>query len=261
MKLKYLNLLICFTSLIIISSCKHHKEIQKAKAEEKAIVTPASFSLYDSLTIHTFKYHTLSAKIKTEFKGNDGSELSLMITLRSVSDSAIWMSASPALGIEAVRILFTPDSIKVMDKINGRYLRESYAFLKSFTTAEINYEMIQNIITGNAAFMNKTFATDSITNYYKSHCNTNTLQENLVVTKLFRILGNIITDISTQDKINIQYADFQFVETEYLPFDIQVEALSKGKKASLLLNYTNVSVNAPVDIKFNIPSSYTKMKY
>ena len=261
MNRNYLYLLICLSGFITLSACKHHKEIQKAKAEEKAIVTPSSFSLFDSVITHSYKYHTLNAKVKTEFKGNDGSELSLMITLRSVSDSAIWMSASPALGIEAVRILFTRDSIKVMDKINGRYLRESYDFLKSFTTAEINYAMIQNILTGNAAFMNAALATDSITNYYKAHCNSITLQENLVVTKLFRILDNIITDNATQDKINIKYADFQYVETEYLPFDIQIEALSKGKKATILFNYTNVSVNVPVEIKFNIPSSYTKMKY
>ncbi len=261
MNLKNPALALIITALFIFSACKHHKQIQRAKADEKPIIVPASLSLFDSLVIHGFNYRTMSAKIKTDFKINDGSEINLAITMRAVHDSAIWMSASPALGIEAARILFTRDSIKIMDKIHGEYAKESYAFLKRFSEADITFDMLQNMLTGNAAFLNRGIKTDSVTTSYQAHCNQSTMLEELTASRIFRVMSNIITDNINKDKINITYGDFQFVEFEYLPFDISIEALSKGKKATILLNYSNVSVNLPVEIKFNIPSSYTKMHY
>ena len=149
------SLIFCALFVLTLSACKQRKQVQRAKTEDKPIVTPAAFSLYDSLTTHNFNYKTMSAKIKTEFKGNDGTDIGLMITMRAVHDSAIWMSASPALGIEAARILFTRDSIKIMDKIHGEYAVESYKFLNKFSEAEITFDMLQNILTGNPAFLNK----------------------------------------------------------------------------------------------------------
>ena len=121
--------------------------------------------------------------------------------------------------------------------------------------------MLQNILTGNAAFINNGLKTDSISSYYVAHCAQNELLQELKVSKLFRVFANVIYDMNTHDRINVSYGDFQFVETEYLPFDTKVEATSNGKSAKLVLNYNNVIVNAPVEIRFNIPNSYSKMKY
>jgi hypothetical protein len=171
------------------------------------------------------------------------------------------MSASPALGIEAARILFTPDSIKIMDKIHGEYAIESYSFLKKYTQAEITFSMLQNIFTGNPAFMNDSLVTDSVTNIFQAHNSQNGLLQTLYINKVFRIIHNMLTDENTGDFINVFYGDFQYVETEYFPFDIHIDAHSKDKMVSILMNYSNVSVNGPVELRFNIPSSYTKMKY
>ncbi len=246
---------------LLVSSCSQKKEIQRSTNNDRDITTSSKFSLLDSLQLHRFTYHTLAAKIKTAFINSDGSDINLTITLRSVSDSAIWMSASPALGIEAARILFTNDSIKIMDRINHEYAIVSYSFLKRFSQTEINFPMLQNILTGNAAFINNGLKTDSISSYYVAHCAQNELLQELKVSKLFRVFANVIYDMNTHDRINVSYGDFQFVETEYLPFDTKVEATSNGKSAKLVLNYNNVIVNAPVEIRFNIPNSYSKMKY
>jgi hypothetical protein len=253
--------MLSLTTFFFMSACKQRKQIQRANAENKTIIPASSFSLYDSLKIHSFNYKTLSAKINTNFKSSDGNEIGLMITMRAIHDSAIWMSASPALGIEAARILFTRDSIKIMDKINGQYAMESYSFLKKFSEADISFDMLQNILMGNAAFLDADVKTDSITKFYMAHCFQSNLLEELTATRVFRIMGNIIIDKFNQDKINITYSDMQFVEYEYLPFHTKIETLSNGKSATILLNYSNVAVNLPVEIKFNIPSSYTKMNH
>lgn len=61
-----------------------------------------------------------SAKAGVELTLPDGSK-SFKAQIRSVQDSAAWVSVVPALGIEVARVLLTPDSLKLMDKLNDQY--------------------------------------------------------------------------------------------------------------------------------------------
>ncbi|MFN6115530.1 MAG: DUF4292 domain-containing protein [Flavobacteriales bacterium] len=61
-----------------------------------------------------------SAKAAVEVNLPDGSK-SFKAQVRSVQDSAVWVSVVPALGIEVARILLTVDSVKMLDKLNDQY--------------------------------------------------------------------------------------------------------------------------------------------
>jgi hypothetical protein len=61
-----------------------------------------------------------SAKADVELSMHD-EQRSFKAHLRSVQDSAVWASVVPLLGIEAARVLLTPDSLKIMDRINDQY--------------------------------------------------------------------------------------------------------------------------------------------
>jgi hypothetical protein len=60
------------------------------------------------------------AKADVELKGPDGDK-SFNAHIRSVHDSAAWVSVTPALGIEVARAVLTADSLKLMDKMNDHY--------------------------------------------------------------------------------------------------------------------------------------------
>jgi hypothetical protein len=61
-----------------------------------------------------------SAKADVELSMPD-QQRSFKAHLRSVHDSAAWVSVVPLLGIEAARVLLTRDSLKIMDRVNDRY--------------------------------------------------------------------------------------------------------------------------------------------
>lgn len=61
-----------------------------------------------------------SAKADVELSMPD-EQRSFKAHLRSVQDSAAWVSVVPLLGIEAARVLLTRDSLKILDKVNDRY--------------------------------------------------------------------------------------------------------------------------------------------
>jgi hypothetical protein len=61
-----------------------------------------------------------SAKANVELELPDGNK-SFKAHIRSTRDSAAWVSVVPALGIEVARVLLTPDSLKLLDKLHDQY--------------------------------------------------------------------------------------------------------------------------------------------
>ena len=59
------------------------------------------------------------------------------------------MSATAVLGIEAARIYISRDSIKILDKLNKRYLTQSYSYFTRFSDVPLTLEVLQNLFVGN----------------------------------------------------------------------------------------------------------------
>ena len=64
-------------------------------------------------------WFTAQLKGKAQFNGN---QYPINAQLRMRKDSVIWISASAFLGIEAARLLLTPDSFKMINRLNSTYI-------------------------------------------------------------------------------------------------------------------------------------------
>ena len=96
-----------------------------------------------------FKY--LSSKGKVQFEGQDN-KISSAINLRISKDSAIWVSVVPGLGIEAARAIFTPDSIKILNRLQKTYIATDYRYLKRAFNIDADFVTLQALLLGNQPF-------------------------------------------------------------------------------------------------------------
>ena len=143
---KQIQRLVFFTPVIllfILSGCKSKKTLASVGARK--ITSTALLTKIDSQAFH-FKY--LMGKASAEYS-SDGISRNFKVNLRMVVDSAIWMSISPALGIEAMRILITPDSILYLDRLHHTYYRNSLEGIKEKAGIPFTFKDIQNLLTGN----------------------------------------------------------------------------------------------------------------
>jgi hypothetical protein len=84
--------------------------------------------------------YTLNKEDNIDFKAN----------VRINRDSAIWMSISPALGIEIARVLILSDSLKVLSKIPDNkfpYISD-IAALEEFLHFDLDLEDLENLMAG-----------------------------------------------------------------------------------------------------------------
>lgn len=132
--------------LFVIVSCKGPQDL----AGGKPIHGKSPQYLTKKLKANQFKeFDTMSAKISTKATFQ-GKTYNFKSNLRMRRDSAIWIMMSPAMGIEAGRVLITKDSLKFMDKLNKKYWIGSFTDARKVLKADLDYDMLQDFILGNA---------------------------------------------------------------------------------------------------------------
>src|SRR5215207_3147208 len=126
----------------LLSSCRSTKRIQTeiSKKDTYQITTGASDSKADSVrfirqvfnTIQSNKigFNSFSAKVKVNFEGNDGKKSDFNAFIRLKKDSVLWISINAALGIEAFRVMITPDSVRVLNKLDKIVQLRSVSYLQ-----------------------------------------------------------------------------------------------------------------------------------
>lgn len=94
----------------------------------------------------------LTSKAKVIFR-DATQNMSLSASIRMVRDTAIWMSLSPGLGIEAARVLLTPDSVFMQDYVMGTgQSRFGYEGLSVNLRLKVTFAMLQELFLGNMPF-------------------------------------------------------------------------------------------------------------
>ncbi len=121
-------------AIVALASCRSTKKIQTAisKKDTSATVTIDGSkadsmlffrSLLNKIDSNRIQYTTFNGKVNVDYKSDDGKKYNVNATIRMYKDSAIWISANAILGIEAMRVLVTKDSVKLLDKLNKTYTR------------------------------------------------------------------------------------------------------------------------------------------
>jgi hypothetical protein len=147
----YYFILLCAT--VLLSACRSSKGTSETKEPPKDRSASYLLKRYDR---NKFVYDWVGMKIDADFV-TMGESQGFKASIRMKKDSAIWISISPALGIEVFRILITPDSLKYLSKIpeNKFYYIGTSASLSELAKIDLDFDMLQDILMGNAIGLEK----------------------------------------------------------------------------------------------------------
>jgi hypothetical protein len=95
-------------------------------------------------------------KVDADF-GTETESSGFKATIRMRKDSLIWVSITPALGIEMIRVMITPDSLKYLSKIpdNKFYYLGNFEDVNKLVGTAFDFEMLQQLLVGNAIGLEK----------------------------------------------------------------------------------------------------------
>jgi hypothetical protein len=230
-----------------------------ATADSLAIIN----NIRNTINATHIDYTTFSAKMKLDFQTPDDGK-SGTINVRMKKDSIIWISVTgTALNIEVLRVLITPDSVTIMDKINKTVQQTSISHLQEVTHLPVSFTDLQDFLVGNAIHIGGNILS------YKSN------NDKLQVSLSGDIFKNLLT-IDTTSKIifhskldddnsfnhrtcDITYDDFDKLATNYFPKSRQITV---SEKSRLDINLQVKQYGFDMDLKypFSIPPKYTWLK-
>jgi hypothetical protein len=137
---------------LVLASCGKQKEVVK----EKPVKNRSAGHLLKRYSENKYDFEWLGMKVDASFGTEEKSE-SFKATIRMRKDSVIWVSIVPALGIEMIRVMITPDSLKYLSKIpeNKFYYYGSFEDIGKLIGIAFDFEMLQDLLVGNAIGLEK----------------------------------------------------------------------------------------------------------
>jgi len=142
------RLVISFVCLFAAAvGCKGRKS---ASAEHEHVRERTAAFLLKRMAENRFDFQWLGMKLDAEVTTPEGNQ-TFNTNVRMRKDSLIWVSINPALGIEVLRVLISPDSVKVVSKIpeNKFWYAGDYKVLNDMLKMEADFGMLQDLLVGN----------------------------------------------------------------------------------------------------------------
>lgn len=136
-----------FAVVLVLASCSNQKRLAKGKPLKNRTSTAILNRYYET----PFDFEWVGMKISADFETPEESR-SFKATIRMRKDSIVWISITPLMGVEMLRAVITPDSVKYISKVpkDKHYFVGSIDELTELTQSDIRFTMIQGLLMGYA---------------------------------------------------------------------------------------------------------------
>src|ERR1700761_5270132 len=257
----------CFLALV---SCKAHKQIVASTAPNvdntvKIAVTPPDMT-YKDKKLAAIKggqvvFNTFSGKANTKLNV-DGSSNDVTLNIRINRDKEIWVSVSALLGLEVARAVITPDSIKIINKLQSLYIKKPFSYIYTYASRQVNYKTIESLLVGNAMpeLLNKNSTIDTANNNTTLTGNLKDLIYMLMVGPDMKVAQFHLANEAQGQSLQINNSSFIQASNRIVPSQIDIASVIKDKKIQANLHYTRVDFDQELQYPFNIPERYAPAK-
>ncbi len=273
MKKTYLRrpLYILFLSAILLTACKSHYPIVPGQSASEA---QKAGEVFRSMKKNELKFQTLRAKFSMTVIKN-GKKTKLSGQMRIKRDSLIWITLSPALGIEALRIVLSNDSVKFLDRIHKNYFVGDIRYVKDFVNTNIDLDVIQALLIGNdlTFYENAGFKLNTVKGnyqlispsrrklrkYYRRNDDKDYVFNQRITLKpnTYKIIKMKIKEMQRPSaKLEVTYDNFKYANGQLFPF-FSTFLLNDGKKEyAIKIEYQKISIDRPLNFPFRISKKY-----
>lgn len=255
------------TILFVLGGCKSSQKIATVEAGE----AKAHAEFFDSMMEKAFQFETLNARMNAEIL-IPGKEMSSRVDLKMVRDSAFTLSVQPVLGIEVFRLVMDQDSIKIIDRMNRRYLAENYANLKGQTPVVFNYNNLQSLFINHLFYPGEDQVTPAIYPRFLLDQEGSSAEirakDPMGLSYIFRadgeekLLSTYVTDEKESFALQWVYSDFRITDEQPFPMRMDVNLFTdNSSKGGIRLGFSRVQTNIPVQIEVTIPDKYKRVTW
>ncbi len=261
---------ILFAVMMLLSACGPLRDVVTPVPDpERLSVEQTLSSMRNGETTFDF--------FATRFSGTaslDGQMMSVSGAIRIKRDSVIYISIAPLLSIELARLLLTPDTVRMINRLDNTYYIGDMSVLNNMLNTHLDFYMLQALLTGNDF---EHFSTDDFRltqdrdmlllqsrnrrPLSATHSNI-AFQQNLWVNnESFRIEENLMFEPVSNRSLRAKYQNPSVVDGQTVPGVVSLVFTEPGARADLNIRYSRTTIDQPLSLNFSIPESYTRIRF
>ena len=249
--LKY-NILLLVMAVLLSQSCGTFR-----RASEGSLSDKDEKLLMKRMIDNQVSADWLGARAKVTYSDEYGSE-SFSAFIRTRKDSAIWM-AFKKFSIEGVRVLITPDSVKIIDRMNGEYSAEPYEALRRKYQIPLSFQGLQALLLGNPVFFSRESEMSLDSGLYVLQQQSENLEARYKLDQTSLLLREFfVNDAQSKRSLRMMSANYQALEDKQNFSYFRSLNLASPDIGQMKVNieFSKVEVNVPQKMDFNVPEQY-----
>lgn len=253
--------------VIGVYSCKPKERIIQADSE---LEDKSNSELFSDVLHKRLNYSSFSSRLNlTVSKGTK--TISSKGNLRIVKDEAIQLSVQPLFGIEMFRLYVEPDYLLVLDRMNKRYVKESFDDIKGTSPIGFDFYSLQSLFSNSLFIPEQSNVSASDYRRFKF----SETQENYHLTSRdkksqvdysFSINGNdqiTLTELVLPKKnysLHWNYNQFALLKDLFFPHEMKITASTQKRKLETSIRLSDINLNTEMSLDTSVPESYTKVE-
>ena len=277
MKINLLNnILLGFLTLIISASCNMIKNVE----EGKVVKVLHEKKLLDSIKEYELDIQWLKARGNALMTINNEAPQEVDINIRSKVDSLIWLNISK-FKKRIYRGEFKKDSVKMVVEFPEKlFFKGSFSNLEEDLNLSITYTLIEDLLMGKSylkhledkfilqvknneyhLLSHRKRKTKRITNN-KTKKRADYIYQSWIDPFTYKCRRINILFPSNHSEINITYKNWEKINNQYFPMDIELIISNLDVVYNLLINYKNIKFDLPQKFPFKkIDDRYQSVKF
>jgi hypothetical protein len=247
--------LVCISGVITFSSCGGSKSLTSGKSPAGPRSEATVF--YDAMIANdNYTWYTGKARIKAT---TPHEKVSATLNLRILRDSVIWATIDK-LGFEIARVLITPDSVLVVDRLNKEYTKKSLpAFLLEYNV-NVGFSDLQNALIGRMIALSPIYVESKPEEELEllivsDHAGV-TARHWFTRTLPHRLMRSYIVDAAGR-KLQIENAGWEtYGDGSEVPYGRLLTFEDTDGLTEIEIIFSEITKNVPANIPFSIPAHY-----
>ena len=254
---------------LLLASCRSTRKISTAMSKKDSttvMINPAENDSAKKVETALGKiknshidFNTFSAQLKVDYSDSRDKKYDVNAFLRMKKDSIIWISINAILGIEAFRVMITPDTVSILDKMNKTIQYHSFSYLRDMTNLPVDFPTLQDLIIGNPVFLDTNIIayseSENVTtltamgNFFKNYATFSNPDFSLQRSKLDD------ADITKSRTADLTYQDYEDIGTYRFSSKRKI-AISDKNKLDIGLEFRKIDFGSQQNYPFSVPSKY-----
>lgn len=260
--------------LLLFIGCKSTETITTKRMANKKHLP----SLVQHMESSQFNAQWLNMKASVDVNRN-GKTQGFKANIILKTDSLIWVSITPLIGVEVARVIFMPDTVKMINRLEKNYFIGSFDYVNELLNTDLDYFTLQSLLLGNnlnldeneklkASIDNGMFLLSGVKKRkLKRSIEKDELKDRKDDERIFsawidpvsyKITKQSFVDFETKNYLEVTYSNFKFIENQLFPHETNVN-IDGTEAITTKITYSGLEINQPKKMPFSISEKYERI--